>query len=46
MKFIKGMIMGTALMAGGLMIYNEMPNSSKRKIIRRGREIAKRIGML
>ena len=46
MKFIKGMIMGTALMAGGMMIYNEMSGSAKRKMIKKGKQIAKRIGIM
>ncbi len=45
MKFMKGMIIGTALAAGVTFMYNEgMMN--KKKIMKRGRQLAKRMGMM
>ena len=42
MKFVKGMILGTAIAAGMAIMYNEgMMN--KKRIMRKGKEIAKKI---
>ena len=43
MKFVKGMIIGTMVAAGIAMMYNDgMMN--KKKIKRRGRQLAKKMG--
>ena len=43
MKFVKGMILGTAIAAGMAIMYNEgMMN--KKKMMKKGREIAKKMG--
>lgn len=43
MKFVKGMILGTAIAAGMAIMYNEgMMN--KKRIMRKGKEIAKKMG--
>ena len=43
MKFFKGMIIGTAIATGMAIMYNEgMMN--KKRIMKRGREIAKKMG--
>ena len=43
MKFVKGMIIGTMVAAGMAIMYNEgMMN--KKRIMRKGKEIAKKIG--
>ena len=43
MKFIKGMIIGTAIAAGMAIMYNEgMMN--KKRIMKKGRDIAKKMG--
>ena len=34
MKFIKGIIMGTVISAGAVMMYNEMSEKNKRKIMK------------
>lgn len=45
MKFIKGMLIGTAVAAGVAFMYNDgMVN--KKKIMRRSRQIAKKMGMM
>ncbi len=45
MKFVKGIILGTVLSAGVAMIYSES-SLNKRKIMRKGRKIAKKIGIM
>lgn len=47
MKFIKGMVMGSIISAGAMMMYNE--NNSKmnsKKIMKKGRQIAKKMGIM
>ena len=45
MKFVKGMIIGTAIAAGMAIMYNEgMMN--KKTIMKKGRQLAKKIGAL
>ena len=46
MKFIKGIIMGSALAAGGMMLYNEMSSSAKKRIIKKGKQFVKKMGIL
>ncbi len=46
MKFIKGMIMGTVLSAGAMMIYTEMSTSTKKHIMKKGKQMAKKIGIM
>lgn len=43
MKFMKGMLVGTVIAAGALMMYADgMVN--KKRIMKRGRQIAKKMG--
>lgn len=43
MKFVKGMIIGTAIATGVALMYNDgMMN--KKRIIKRGRQLAKKMG--
>ena len=43
MKFVKGMILGTAIAAGMAIMYNEgMMN--KKRVMKKGRELAKKMG--
>lgn len=45
MKFVKGMLIGTAIVAGVTYMYNEgMMN--KKKIMKSGRQLAKKLGVL
>ena len=46
MKFIKGMIMGTIVSAGAMMMYKEMSGRSKKQMIKKGRQFAKKMGMI
>jgi len=43
MKFVKGMLIGSVIAAGALMMYADgMVN--KKRVMKRGRQIAKKIG--
>lgn len=46
MKFIKGMIMGGIVSAGAMMLYKEMSGKSKKQMIKKGKQFAKKIGVL
>ena len=46
MKFIKGLIVGTAISAGVLMLYSETNKSEKNKMMKKGKKIMKNIGMM
>ena len=46
MKFIKGMIMGGIVSAGAMMVYNEMSGRNKNKMIKKGKQFAKKMGIL
>ena len=46
MKFIKGMIMGGIVSAGAMMLYKEIPSRNKKMIMKKGRNIAKKIGIM
>ena len=46
MKFIKGIIMGTVISAGAVMMYNEMSEKNKRKIMKKGKQLAKKMGII
>ncbi len=46
MKFIKGMLIGGIVTAGIAMMYAETMGESKRKMMRKGKQLAKRMGMM
>ncbi len=43
MKFVKGMILGTAIAAGMAIMYNE-GIMNKKRVMKKGKELAKKIG--
>ncbi|MDR0978367.1 MAG: hypothetical protein LBL91_00185 [Lachnospiraceae bacterium] len=45
MKFVKGLIIGTVVSAGVAMMYTDTMGSRK-KLIRKGRQMAKKIGIM
>ena len=45
MKFVKGMILGGMIVGGAYMMYNEKMFDPKR-LAKRGRKIARKIGMI
>lgn len=46
MKFIKGMVIGGMATMGAVMMYNEMSNKSKKQIMKKGKQIAKKMGIM
>ena len=46
MKFVKGMLVGGIVTAGIAMMYAETMGESKRKMMRKGKQLAKRMGMM
>lgn len=45
MKFVKGIIVGTLISAGVVMAYTDTMNGTKRKMIKKGKQFAKKLGM-
>ena len=43
MKFAKGMAVGALIAAGAMMIYSEGIGSSKKKIMKKGKQIMRKI---
>lgn len=46
MKFIKGMIMGGIISTGAMLMYKEISGKSKKQMIKKGKQFAKKIGVL
>ena len=46
MKFIKGMLIGGMATMGAVMMYNEMSNKNKKQMIKKGKQMAKKIGII
>ena len=46
MKFVKGMVVGTLVSAGIVMMYNESMASSRNKMIKKGKQFAKKMGLI
>ncbi len=46
MKFVKGMLIGGIVTAGVAMMYSEAMGDNKRKMMKNGKKIAKRMGIL
>lgn len=46
MKFIKGMIMGGIVSAGAVMMYKEMSGKDRKQMIKKGKQFAKKMGIL
>ena len=46
MRFIKGVIVGTAISAGAWMLYNESKKTGKNKMMRQGKKFMKNIGVM
>ena len=45
MKFVKGILLGTAITAGMVMIYND-EIINKKRIMKKGKELAKKMGAI
>lgn len=46
MKFIKGMLIGGMATAGAMMMYREMSGRSKKQMVKKGKQFAKKMGVL
>ena len=46
MKFVKGMVMGTILSAGAIMMYNERNTMKKNKMVKQGKKWIKKMGII
>lgn len=46
MKFVKGMIMGTLISAGVVMMYNEKNSMKKNKVMKKGKQFIKKMGIV
>lgn len=46
MKFLKGVLIGTLISAGAMMMYSENMGINKKQMMRKGRQIAKKMGVM
>ena len=46
MKFVKGMVMGTLISAGAIMLYNERNTMKKNKMVKKGKQFIKKMGII
>lgn len=45
MKFVKGMVLGSIVTAGAMMMYSETVDNNKRMMIKKGKQFAKKMGI-
>lgn len=45
MKFTKGVILGSIITAGAMMMYSEGIDTSKKKMMKKGKQLAKKMKM-
>lgn len=45
MKFMKGVVIGGLLVTGMAMMYTEMGKNSKKKMMKKGRQMIKKMGI-
>lgn len=46
MKFVKGVVIGGLLVTGAAMMYTEMGKASKKKMMKKGRQMVKKMGIV
>lgn len=46
MKFVKGMILGGLITTGAMMIYNNGDMLNKKKMMKKGKQLVKKIGIM
>ncbi len=46
MKFLKGAIMGSMATAAAMVMYRDMSRNTKSKMIRKGKQFARKMGMM
>jgi hypothetical protein len=45
MKFIKGVMLGTLVTASAMILYSENVDDEKKKMIKKGKQFAKKLGI-
>lgn len=45
MKFVKGVVIGSLVTAGVVMMYSDDMNINKKKIMKKGKQVAKKLGI-
>ena len=45
MRFVKGIVLGSLVTAGAMMLYSESVDSGKKKMIKKGKQFARKIGL-
>ena len=45
MRFMRGIMLGTLITAGAMMYYSEGIDSNKKKMVKKGKQMAKRMGI-
>ena len=46
MKFLNGIMIGSLITAGAMLIYSESVDCGKKKMVRKGKQFARKIGAL
>ena len=46
MKFIKGVMIGGLITTGMMMMYSEASNQTKKKVMKKGRNVMKKMGIM
>ncbi len=46
MKFVKGIMLGSMITAGAMMLYSDGINTNKKKMIKKGKQFARKMGMM
>ena len=45
MRFFRGVVLGSMLTAGAMMLYSEGIDTSKKKMMKKGKQFAKKMGI-
>ncbi|MCI8309880.1 MAG: hypothetical protein HFJ45_06885 [Clostridia bacterium] len=45
MKFVKGVMIGTIITAGAMLLYSETVDDEKKKMVKKGKQFARKIGL-
>lgn len=45
MKFMKGVMIGTMVTAGAMMMYSDSIDNSKKKIVKKGKQFLRKMGL-
>lgn len=45
MKFFNGIMIGSLITAGAMMVYSESVDNSKKRLVKKGKQFARKIGL-